>query len=182
MDPIWGNLFRRKEKDEDRFLSVLSKTNLFEGLSKNDLRQIIRIIHKREFKKDEVIFKYGDPGVGMYIVMDGEVSVYVQDEHTNEKTEVASFRTNQSFGDIALFSEIPRSATVISKEPSVLLGFCKPDLLGLIHRNPKLGAEILKRLLGIAGKRLEHTNNLLAEVRHDNRLLREKESEPEASV
>jgi len=182
MDPIWGDLFRKKEKDEDKFLRILEKTNLFEGLSRFELKQILNITHKRKYKKDEIIFKFGDPGVGMYVVLEGSVSVYVTDKKTNEKNQVALFRSNQSFGDVALFSDIPRSATVQSDEISMLLGFCKPDLLGLIDRNPKLGAEILKRLLGIAGKRLEHTNQLLADARYEHKKLSEKKSSHKATI
>jgi len=166
-DPIWSYFFQRKETDETKSLKLLSLAPIFEDFKKRDLKKIYRIVHQREYKKDEVIFTSRDPGVGMYIVSEGSVGVYVVNPESEQEELVAKLISGQSFGDIALFSESPRSATVRAHEPSTLLGFCKPDLVGFINRHPELGAKVLIQILGLAGKRLEMSNQQLVDVKRE---------------
>lgn len=164
-DPVWGFFFKKDNSDTKRILELLSKTSLFEGFKKSQLKQIQRIMHLRSFKPGETVVRENDPGIGMYIVWKGSVSVYVQEEDQESENKVASYNYGEFFGDAALFSDAKRTATVRATEEATLLGFCKPDLLELIRRNPHLGSEILIRILGLAGKRLQIANAHLKKLK-----------------
>jgi len=166
-DPIWGYFFKQKETEEAKALKFLAQSPVFEGFSNAELTKVYRIVHTRNYKKDEIIFRSGDPGVGMYIICSGNVDVFVSNTQDEQEDLVAQLIPGQTFGDIALFCESPRSATIKAKTQTTLLGICKPDLMGLISRNPHLGSRVLIKLLGLAGKRLEATNQQLGDSKSE---------------
>ena len=56
---------------------VLSKVPAFANLAPRELKEVAAIVHKREYRTGEPVFYQGDPGLGMYIVQDGEVSIAI---------------------------------------------------------------------------------------------------------
>jgi CRP/FNR family cyclic AMP-dependent transcriptional regulator len=149
MDSFWGNIFRRKA-GQDGTGAILKQIPLFADLDARELAAIRRILYRREYAAGEVIFRQGDPGVGMYIVEHGLVSIVY--EPTGKL--LAELQDGEFFGEIALLNETPRSALARAKTASTLLGLFQPDLLGLIKRNPQLGIKVLLPLAQIAGMRL----------------------------
>ena len=167
--PFLGLIAKRRKSEEDETLSLLSQIEAFADIPDNSLKKIAELLHERRFKKGEIVFREGEPGVGLYIVKTGEVAIYVHDEEKtlkeiNETEHVSDATRGEMFGDIALFSDMPRAATVIATENSELLGFFKPDLLELIRRNPNIGSQVLLRLLDVAGNRLNQANHKILEL------------------
>ncbi len=153
-DTMWGNIFHKEKKTVQNIYSVLAKIPIFKDLSKRELRSIERILHRRSYKSDEVLFREGDPGVGMYIIESGRVNITLG--HENKLLAVLS--DNEFFGEIALLSETPRTATATSVTNSSILGFFQSDLFGLLETNPRMGNKILLRLAQMIGDRLRFSN------------------------
>jgi CRP-like cAMP-binding protein len=153
-DTMWGNIFHKEKKTVQNIYSVLAKIPIFKDLSKKELRSIERILHRRSYKSDEVLFREGDPGVGMYIIESGRVNITLG--HENKLLAVLS--DNEFFGEIALLSETPRTATATSVANSSILGFFQSDLFGLLETNPRMGNKILLRLAQMIGDRLRFSN------------------------
>ena len=153
-DTMWGYIFHKEKKTVQNIYSVLAKIPIFKDLSKKELRSIERILHRRSYKSDEVLFREGDPGVGMYIIESGRVNITLG--HENKLLAVLS--DNEFFGEIALLSETPRTATATSVTNSSILGFFQSDLFGLLETNPRMGNKILLRLAQMIGDRLRFSN------------------------
>jgi CRP/FNR family cyclic AMP-dependent transcriptional regulator len=153
-DTMWGNIFRSKEKQETSIYTVLSKVPIFRDLNKRELKAIERILHRRTYKSNEVIFNEGDPGVGMYIIETGHVNITLG----NEGKLLAVLSNGEFFGEIALLSETPRTATATSAIVTHLLGFFQSDLFGLMETNPRMGNKILHRLAQMIADRLRFSN------------------------
>lgn len=153
-DTLWGNIFRKDEKEEENIYTVLKKIPIFKDLSKKELRAIERILHKRTYKPDEVIFREGDPGVGMYIIEQGHVNIILG----KEEKLLAVLSNGEFFGEIALLSETPRTATALAAIETYLLGFFQSDLFGLLETNPRMGNKILHRLAQMIADRLRFSN------------------------
>lgn len=173
-DPIWGYFFKNKDSEENRVLKVMSSSPLFDGLNFLDLKKLLVIAHLRKYQKNEIVFKWSDPGLAMYILCEGEISVYVTNEMDDQEEHVVDLYPGESFGDVALFSDFPRTATVRAKHNSLLVGICKPDLIKFIQRDTRLGVKIMSNLLKFAGKRLDVTNQQLSDMKRENRELRRK--------
>lgn len=156
MNNLWGNIFKRRGPvtEEERILEILKQVPLFESLTRRELAAIERILHRRTYQPEELIFRQGEPGMGMYIVERGSVAI-VTGAGSNE---LAQLHAGEFFGELALLDDSPRSASAVAREECKTLGFFQPDLMGLIERNPKLGVKIVLKLASVLGERLRKSN------------------------
>ncbi len=153
-DTMWGNIFRNNTKQEDNIYTVLSKIPLFSDLNKKELKAIERIMHHRTYNPDEIVFNEGDPGVGMYIIVTGHINISLG----KDGKLLAVLSNGEFFGEIALLSETPRTATATSAVETDMLGFFQSDLFGLLETNPRTGNKILNRLAQMIADRLRFSN------------------------
>lgn len=155
MRRFWSNLFRRRA-DGSEVRDLLRRIPLFEALSRSELAAVERILYRREYAAGELIFRQGDPGLGMYIVEEGRVAIVFEPDRV-----LATLCEGDFFGEISLLNETPRSATARAETACTLWGFFQPDFLGLLERNPRLGVKVLLPLARITGRRLLRTDRQL---------------------
>ena len=160
MSGFWSNIFSRNPKKEST-LDLLETIPVFEELNSRELQAVERILYRRTFSPGEIIFRQGDPGVGMYILGEGEVEIRSEPD----QTVLTTLRVGSFFGEVSLLNEVPRSATAAASTECVLWGFFRPELMDLIERWPKLGVKILLHLAQIAGKRLVAVDVELRDMR-----------------
>ncbi len=153
-DTMWGNIFRKNAKQEENIYTVLTKIPVFSDLNKRELKAIERILHQRFYKAGEIVFNEGDPGVGMYIIVTGHINISLG---TDGKL-LAVLSNGEFFGEIALLSETPRTATATAAIDTHMLGFFQSDLFGLLETNPRTGNKILHRLSQMIADRLRFSN------------------------
>lgn len=115
----------------EQIISVLEKVPLFEGLSRKDLDKIARLVRGRSIKPGELLFKEGDPGDKFYIVQGGSVEI-LKDKAGAEPDRLAVKRAGDSFGEMALLTDAPRSATIRALEPTNLLVVSRADFEQLL--------------------------------------------------
>ena len=111
-NPVWAFIFPLK-RDRQSQSELLSTLPIFDGLSRGQLRQIIRTLHERTYVKDEAVFNETEPGAGLYIIESGRVVI---SKHVDggDPIVLAEFVKGNFFGELALIEEIPRSATSAS--------------------------------------------------------------------
>lgn len=144
-NPIWTNYLGERALQESDYTEVLSKVPIFSTLDKTDLALVEHIMHIRRYEKGEYIFHAGNPGVGMFIVDKGNVSVRTVDTQGHE-IEIASLGEGTFFGEIALLDDTPRTASIVALNTCNMLIFFRPDLFDLMEKKPKLGISILTEL------------------------------------
>jgi len=159
-DVLWGNIFK-PGASERGVVDILQAIPVFEGLSRRDLAAVDRTLHRRRFAAQEVIFHQGDAGVGMYVIQSGTVSIRIEPEGQ----QLAELRDGEFFGEIALLTEYPRSASAVAVTPCQALFLSQSDLFGLIRRNPKCGTKVLIQVAEIIGRRLIASNDVLRKLR-----------------
>ena len=163
-DPFWSNIFRRRDKEATDVFDILKKIPIFQDLGRREFNKIESILHRRNWNADEAIINEGDPGLGMYIIVAGEVRI-TQVGEDGVQQQLATLTGGDFFGEQALLDESPRTASAYANEPCRIIGFFRPDLLELIESNPRLGLKIVMRLSQMISVRLRHTNRLLKEAR-----------------
>jgi hypothetical protein len=67
-------------------MRVLAKVPIFSDLDEKELVEIEKIVYRRQYKKGEPIFRMGDPGLGMYIIVEGTVEILEELENEEQKT------------------------------------------------------------------------------------------------
>jgi len=150
---LWVNPLKKVPLDIKIELKFLSSVPIFDSLSHRQLEKIHKLIHIREFDEGDIIFRQGDPGVGMYIVRNGQVDVYNEySDFTRRKITV--LKPGDFFGEISLLNDSCRSATVVAPQKTILLGLFRPDLLSVMDSDPKLGLRFIYRLSQIVAERL----------------------------
>jgi CRP/FNR family cyclic AMP-dependent transcriptional regulator len=179
---LWKNVFSGKSIQDGSTESVLSRVPAFTDLSARELRGVAAIVHKREYKAGEPVFYQGDPGLGMYIIREGEVSIRISDGEGEDK-ELAVLSDGDFFGELALLDESPRSATAMCRTDCSLIGFFRTDLFDMIEQKTHLGLKIVMRLAEILAVRLRKTDKELSKVRSQLDMLasRTEGNEPLAS-
>ena len=157
---IKNKLIKSDSVDFLENMLILKKIPIFEGLSKNDYHTLKKILHFRKYHPEEFIFKSSTPGLGMYIIIEGDAVLSGLDPDGN-RIEISQLSIGESFGEISLVSEDYRSTDAIAVTECKIVSFFRPDLLKIITLSPKLGNKILYNLATILGDRLIKTNKLL---------------------
>ena len=123
---------------------ALLSTPLFAQLPPETLERLIARMPLFELAPNEVVFSEGDPGTSLFVIGEGEVTVQ------SGETELASLSAGAFFGEIALVTDLPRSATVRARGRVELLGIDRDVLREAVAERP----EIVNVLLGFVRDRL----------------------------
>jgi CRP-like cAMP-binding protein len=115
---------------------------LFESCSQRELRAISGVVKEVSHPKGTMIAKEGDPGVGLFIIVDGEAEVTIGGKR------MAILRRGDFFGEIALLDGGPRSATVTARTDMRLLGLTEWVFRGLIQEHPTIAVRTLESMAG----------------------------------
>jgi len=107
--------------------------------------EIARSFVAERFPADRLICREGDPGDKFYIIVRGEVSITTSGS-TGQEQELGILQDGDYFGEIALLRDLPRTATVRTRLPSLLLALQRQQLLKLMVKAPQL-REILEHAI-----------------------------------
>ena len=149
---FWANLFKPSAKKQENEL-MLSSFPAFTSLGRRDFSLLSNIIHNRHYIAGEYIFYQGDPGIGLYILVHGEVEITYSDEKGN-CLRFASFSKGDFFGELALVDGEKRNASAIARTDVRLAVIFKPDLDEFIEKFPKIGIKIMQGISRIVTTRL----------------------------
>ena len=98
------------------------------------LEQLRKISMPRQFPKDEYICYEGQLGNEMYIILKGEVGVFVTNP-IGTLNQVATIGVGDFFGEMAIFDNLPRSASCIALEETIAVAVTKENLDAFYKEN-----------------------------------------------
>lgn len=111
----------------------------------NTIKELQKISTPKQFAKDEYVCYEGQPGSEMYIILKGSVGVYLTSA-IGTLTEVAQIQQGNFFGEMALFDNLPRSASCIALEDTVCVAINKENLKDFLVSCPELVEKMLENL------------------------------------
>jgi CRP/FNR family cyclic AMP-dependent transcriptional regulator len=138
---------------------MLDEVPLFRGLSSDALAKIESRCVTRNYARGAVVISEGDEATSMYIILSGSVKVYHTDADGKE-TILNTQGVGQHFGELALVDESPRSASVITLEPSRLLVLSKTAFRECMEQYPEVSYLLIKSLAQQV-RRLTETVNMM---------------------
>ncbi|HJK94166.1 MAG TPA: cyclic nucleotide-binding domain-containing protein [Polyangiaceae bacterium LLY-WYZ-15_(1-7)] len=144
--------------ERERIVDALAKIHLFEGITPAGLREIAAIASEESFRLGDVIFKEGDTGSALYLILDGKVRISREVSGMGEEA-LAVLGAGDAFGEMSLIDAAPRSADARVHERCRLLVISKDALEDLLFLNRDLAYEILWNFVKILSARLRETND-----------------------
>ena len=160
---LWDNIFK---KAEDQTIKSLSSNILFQDLTKNDLKTVSTFLHTRHYRPAELIFRFNEIGVGMYIIIKGSVDILIEHEQSDTDEIITRLETGEFMGELSLIEENSRrTASARSVGETTVIGFFQPDLKNLLQSHPEIGSRILLRLSQVLGRRLSETAKKITELK-----------------
>jgi CRP-like cAMP-binding protein len=134
----------RKHADTSERIKLLSTSELMRHLPAEEIEPILDCIGDHPLKAGEILFRAGDPGDALYIVAKGRVEV-LKSEQTGDGAPLAVLGTGTTFGEMALVSGEPRTATIRALDDVSLLRIAKADFERLVANDDQL-AEAVQRI------------------------------------
>ncbi|HJZ13274.1 MAG TPA: cyclic nucleotide-binding domain-containing protein [Acidobacteriota bacterium] len=111
------------------------ETKLFKDLARDEFQQIVKRLALRHYDEDTIVVKEGDPGDSLFIIVRGEVRVLTKDANQKEVL-LANLGEGEFFGEVALLTGKPRTATIITNTGSELLELTRADYESIINKHP----------------------------------------------
>ncbi len=137
-------------------VELLARVPVFSTLESGDLERIAQLGVPRSFEAGQAVFREGDRSDTCYVVHEGRARAVR--EHGGRTLTLATFGRGDIFGELALFEDEHRSATVETLGPMSAVAVLGPDMRRLMAEHP----QIAMRLLVALGRRLRETNERLA--------------------
>jgi CRP-like cAMP-binding protein len=109
------------------------------------LERIERVAHRRHYDPGAVIVREGQGGIAFFIVTSGEAVISRQGSD-GQHVEVRRVGPGGVFGEMALFTDRPRSATVTASEPTDCLALHRLEFLDELRRSPEVALRLLDSL------------------------------------
>ncbi len=136
---------------------LLKKTDLFKGLTKEELGKLTGISIKETFEPGKEIFADGDKGERFYLILNGKVRISKKIQGVGEEA-LAILEKGQYFGEMSLIDDAPRSAFAIANTPVDLLVIDKSDFGRLLEQDKELAYKLLWSFVRTLTTRLRETN------------------------
>jgi small-conductance mechanosensitive channel/CRP-like cAMP-binding protein len=145
------------EEFEREMMAELRQVDFLHNLRDEELRLLLPSVALQKFGAGEIIVREGDEGTSLYIIRSGEVEVVA---HTNGAHEVhiRNLRRPTFFGEMALMTGEPRTATIRAHTDAELLELSREGFLELFKSHPEAAA----RMSEIIASRMSETRGLLA--------------------
>ena len=125
---------------QDTKVQALKGAPLFEGLSRKELVQLARVCEDLEVQPGRVLCTEGEIGREFFVLVDGKVQV------SRKGRRVATLTGGDFVGEIALVTELPRTATVTAETPVRLFVLTSREFHAVLDRNPKVERKVLRTL------------------------------------
>ena len=138
-------------------IELLGRVPVFSALEADDLRRIAEVAVPRTFAPGQAVFREGDASDTCYVVREGHARA-VRSHGDGRTITLATFGPGDIFGELAMFADERRSATVEAIEPTSVVGVLGPDMRRLMGEHP----DIAVRLVIALGRRLRETNERLS--------------------
>ena len=135
---------------------LLKNVGLFSNLNEKALKAIAKACVEKSFSKGEAIVEQGKGGIGLFMIVSGSAKV-VKKTAGGAEFEVAIQGPGDFIGEIAVFDDAPRSASVIALEDTECLVLASWHFKTIMRLNPEIALEVVSVLV----KRFRETNEKL---------------------
>ncbi len=128
------------KKHDGESADWLADVSFFDGFTKDQLRRVAGLSKEVEVPAGTVIIDQGDAGTECFVIVEGDASVYVANDH------VATLHAGSMVGEMALVDHRPRTASVVADTSLKLLRFDAQQFRTLLDEMPKASERVMSLL------------------------------------
>ena len=139
---------------------LLRAVSIFRELDADELREVAGICREEKFKSAEYIFREGESGNRLYLIVDGEVRISRNVPGSGEEA-LAVLKAGSLFGEMAVFDRSERSTDAISNGGTKVVTIARSDFELLLDFNRELAYKVLWAMVRMLSGRLRSTNDSL---------------------
>lgn len=124
----------------------LDQIPLLAELTPGQRERIMADIVPRRFRQGEIIFHEGDAGDSLYLINSGQVRIFVNGVDGSETSVILFGRPGEMFGELAVIDGLPRSATAVAMEDTLLYTLSRDDFRYHMRRCPQFALNFMREL------------------------------------
>jgi CRP-like cAMP-binding protein len=129
----------------ERAIQLLSLIKDFKEFSSVDLEAVAKVCHWQHYHKEEAIVRYHDESNSAFLIAQGAVRVNYF-SLAGKEVILCDLTAGEIFGELTAIDGLPRSATVVAKEDSLLASISSSAFIELIYTNCNFASTVLQRL------------------------------------
>jgi CRP-like cAMP-binding protein len=139
--------------------NILSRVEVFDGLTKDELKIISKHCQKMHFDKGDILVKAGQKSSALYIIIEGQLKVFLPKqiegtkEHRVSEVNLNVLNEGDCFGEYSLIENMPTSASVVGVRPGKVLKI-EDDAFDRLMDDDHIAKTVYKNLLRILIRRL----------------------------
>jgi len=145
-----------------RIAAMLENVQMFKGLEWAQIEALAGYVQIYRAAPGAVLFREGDRGDFMCIVLEGRLEVHKEDNRHVDKT-VTTILPGRSLGEMTIVDGEPRSATAVAVAPSVLAVLTQENFMQIMRDKPALSAKLLLKIAQLISQRLRLTSGILVD-------------------
>jgi uncharacterized membrane protein len=137
---------------------LLHSIGVFAALSPEDLHALADHVVERRYRAGQIVFGLGEAADSMYVVAEGQLNIFLPGEGSR-RISLKDVGPGEFFGELALFHDMPRSASVLATTDCMLLELQRQTLEDYVEKRPRAALALLRTQT----QRLRETNVLLSQ-------------------
>lgn len=146
----------------DRISALLENAQMLKDFEWSQIAALSAYIQLYRATPDTTLFREGEKGDFMCIVLEGKLDIRKEDHHGVTKT-VTTVLPGRSLGEMAMVDGEPRSATAVVIAPTTLAVLTHENFQLIMRDKPALATKILMKIAQLLSQRLRQTSGILVD-------------------
>jgi len=157
---------------EQELFQRLKAVPFFHRLEEEILQKLSRLVIKEHFQAGELVFREGEPGDALYIVLSGEASVLrLMDREKDEYKSLGLIGHDELFGEMALFDAQPRSATIRAATDLEVVKITASDFQHFLLEDTRSASIVLSEVISVLSRRLREVGREMVAIFETGRIV-----------
>lgn len=149
----------RAFEDPAKIRAAIARSPLFAALPVSAIEDLATRVAIRAVDPGFSVVAQDEPGDAMFVIMSGRIKVAMSGD-TGREVTLTMLRTGDTFGEMSLFDQGPRSAHCVAVEPTILLSLSRDDLMRHIQAHPRTAINLVSEMV----RRLRRADETIAQL------------------
>ncbi|MDR2877789.1 MAG: cyclic nucleotide-binding domain-containing protein [Chromatiales bacterium] len=147
---------------KNELIPRLSRTAIFDDFTREDYEALVTYLSVHKVDEGSLIFREGEKGTRMCLLLEGRLEVYKADE-TGSAKKITDISPGKLIGEMSMIDSMPYSATVIASASSTLVMLSRDNLQRVCEERPRVGNKLLWKISHLLSLRLRQTTGRLTD-------------------